>query len=57
MSTLTPSPVGFTIYPEDPCLDDIIEIARHRRPVSWSSDPEFRRVCECIDGRKISVLN
>ncbi len=57
MSTLTPSPVGFTIYPEDPCLDDIIEIARHRRPVSLSSDPEFRRVCECIDGRKISVLN
>jgi phenylalanine ammonia-lyase len=42
MSTLTASPAGFTIYPEDLRLDDIIEIARHRRPVSLSSDPEFR---------------
>jgi phenylalanine ammonia-lyase len=42
MSTLTASPAGFTIYPEDLHLEDIVEIARRRRPVSLSSDPEFR---------------
>src|SRR5580658_10054893 len=42
MSTLTASPAGFTIYPEDLGLDDIVEIARRRRPVALSSDPEFR---------------
>ena len=29
MSTLTASPAGFTIYPEDLHLEDIIEIARN----------------------------
>jgi phenylalanine ammonia-lyase len=42
MTTLTASPAAFTIYPEDLHLNDIIGIARRRRPVSLSSDPEFR---------------
>src|SRR5579863_5915121 len=42
MTTLTASPAGFTIYPQDLGLDDIIGIARRRRSVSLSSDPEFR---------------
>ena len=41
MSTLTTSPAGFTNYPEDLDLDDIVDIARHGRPVSLSTDPEF----------------
>jgi phenylalanine ammonia-lyase len=39
---MTASPAGFTIYPEELHLNDIIDIARHRRPVALSSDPEFR---------------
>jgi len=42
MRTLTVSAAGFTIYPDDLHLDDIVEIVRHRRPVFLSSDPEFR---------------
>lgn len=34
--------VGFTIYPDDLKLDDIVAIARLGRPVSLSEDEEFR---------------
>jgi histidine ammonia-lyase len=51
MSALTASPAGLTIYPEDLRLEDIIEVARHRRPVSLSTDPDFRAKIRC--GRKV----
>src|SRR5580692_4066746 len=41
MSTLTTSLARFTIYPQDLGLDDIVDIARHGRPVSLSTDPVF----------------
>jgi phenylalanine ammonia-lyase len=42
MSVLTASPAGFTIYPQDLGLDEIIEIARRKGTVALSPDPEFR---------------
>lgn len=57
MESLATSSIGFTIYPEDLHLEDIVEIARHHLPVSLSPDPEFRarirRSREVLD-RKLS---
>ena len=42
MNSLKTQAPGFTIYPEELRLDDIIAIARLERPVSLSEDHEFR---------------
>lgn len=42
MAGLTTPVAGFTIYPEQLDLEDIISIARRHRAVALSLDPEFR---------------
>ena len=57
MNSLATSSIGFTIYPEDLHVEDIVEIARRHLPVSLSPDPGFRarirRSREILD-RKLS---